>query len=273
MRRFFMFTALLLVASSLCFAWGAEGHRVVADVAREHLSASARLAVVQLLGDDDLASISTWADEIRRERRETFGWHFVNIPWNADGFNQQRDCYHPSDRNPSTLIDHHNCVVDRIEMFQSVLANRLASRNERMEALKFLVHFVADVHQPLHAIAEAKGGNDVHVVQFGSAECGSRPCDLHGTWDLGLIEHSHRSEREYAGFLEQMIVKQSLEHRAGGTPEQWANESFRLAHPVWVNERSAIDENYYRRNIHVVDEQLALAGLRLAGLLNNALGN
>ena len=80
MRRFCMFTTLLLFVSSGCFAWGPEGHRVVADVAREHLNTTARSALVQLLGDDDLASISTWADEIRRERRETFGWHFVNVP-------------------------------------------------------------------------------------------------------------------------------------------------------------------------------------------------
>jgi hypothetical protein len=272
MRRSAIFTTLLLFVSSGCFAWGPEGHRVVADVAREHLSTAARRAVIQLLGDDDLASVSTWADEVRRDRRETFGWHFVDIPWNADGFNQQRDCYRPSGRNPSTLTDHHNCIVDRIAMFQSVLANRRASPGERIEALKFLVHFVADVHQPPHAIAEAKGGNDVHVVKFGSVECGSRPCDLHGTWDIGLIEHAHQSEREYAGLLEQMIVKQNLDRRAGGTPEQWANESFHIAHQVWVNEGSAIDENYYRRNIHAVDEQLALAGLRLAKLLNEAVG-
>jgi hypothetical protein len=272
MRRSAIFTTLLLFVSSGCFAWGPEGHRVVADVAREHLSTAARRAVIQLLGDDDLASVSTWADEVRRERRETIGWHFVDIPWNADGFNQQRDCYRPSGRNPSTLTDHHNCIVDRIAMFQSVLANRRASPGERIEALKFLVHFVADVHQPLHAIAEAKGGNDVHIMQFGFVECGSRPCDLHGTWDLGLIEHSHRSEREYAGFLEELIVQQRLEHRAGGTPEQWANESFHIAHQVWTNEGSAIDENYYRRNIHVVDEQLAFAGVRLAKLLNEGLG-
>ena len=69
-----------------------------------------------------------------------------------------------------------------------------------------------------------------------------------------------------------MIVKQNLDRRVGGTAEQWANESFHIAHQVWVNEGSAIDENCYRRNIHVVDEQLALAGLRLAKLLNDALG-
>jgi len=157
-------------------------------------------------------------------------------------------------------------------MFQSVLANPRAPRSDRAEGLKFLVHFVADLHQPLHAIAEAKGGNGVHVIQFGSVECGSRPCDLHGTWDIGLIEHAHRPEREYARLLEQMITQQKVDRRAGGEPEQWANQSFHVAHQVWVNEGAAVDENYYQRNIHIVDEQLALAGLRLARLLNDALG-
>ena len=92
MRRFCMFTTLLLFVSSGCFAWGPEGHRVVADVAREHLNTTARSALVQLLGDDDLASISTWADEIRRERRETFGWHFVDIPVTEATYDQERDC-------------------------------------------------------------------------------------------------------------------------------------------------------------------------------------
>ena len=272
MQRLCTLAALLSLLSSFCFAWGPEGHRVAADVARGHLNVTARRAVVQLLGDDDLASISTWADEIRRDRLETFGWHFVDIPWSANGFDEQRDCYHPSDRNPSTLNDHHNCVVDRIGIFQSVLGNPRAPRRERVEALKFLVHFVADLHQPLHAIAEAKGGNDVHIVQFGSVECGSRPCDLHGTWDIGLIEHAHRPEGEYVDRLEQMITQQKLDGRAGGTPEQWAKESFHIAHHVWASDGYVIDEAYYRRNIRVVDEQLALAGLRLARLLNDALG-
>jgi hypothetical protein len=273
MQRSCAFAMFILLLSSCCFGWGPEAHRVIADVAREHLSTNAMRAIVQLLGDDDLAAISTWADEIRRDRQETYGWHFVDIPWSARGFDEQRDCYHPNRKFPSTLSDHHNCIVDRIEMFQHVLADHHAPRSDRIEALKFLVHFVVDLHQPLHAIAEAKGGNEVHVVQFGSAECGSRPCDLHGSWDIGLIEHAHRSERQYADLLERLIDAQQLDRRAEGAPDQWANESFSTAHQIWVSEDAAIDESYYRRNIHVVDEQLALAGLRLARLLNDALGN
>ena len=158
-------------------------------------------------------------------------------------------------------------------MFSNVLADKRASRPDRIEALKFLVHFVADVHQPLHAVAEARGGNDVAIVQFGRTECGSRPCDLHGDWDIGLIEHAHQSEREYVTQLEQLISREVLDKQPQGTPEQWANESFHIAHNVWLQEGAAVDEAYYRRNIPVVDEQLARAGIRLADLLNDALGN
>jgi len=267
-RTFWVF---LLLVSAHAFAWGPEGHRVVAEVARNHLKPGTRYAIIQLLGTDDLASISTWADEIRRERPETFAWHFVDIPWSANGFSEARDCYRPDDRHRSSPEDHHNCVVDRIEIFSRVLADKTARTSERLEALKFLVHFVADIHQPLHAIAEARGGNDIHVVQFGSARCGSRPCDLHRSWDVGLMEHTHRSEGDYAAHLEEMISRQNLERRAGGSPELWANQSFQLAHQVWLNDGSAVDESYFRRNLEVLDEQLAMAGLRLAALLNRDL--
>jgi nuclease S1 len=268
-----IFLAVLLVVCSVpSFAWGPEGHRVVADVARDHLNAQARRAVVQLLGNDDLASVSNWADEIRRERRETYGWHFVDIPWDADGFSESRDCYKPTERDPSSFSDHHNCIVDRIDIFERGLADRRASRGDRVEALKFLVHFVGDVHQPLHAVARARGGNDIYIVQFGSSRCGSRPCDLHGAWDFGLIEHTQQRGSEYVELLEKLITSQHLEREAGGNPEGWANESFRLAHEVWLNDGGAVDQSYYRRNIPIVDQRLALAGIRLAQLLNDALG-
>lgn len=268
-----VFAAVLLVTCSLpSFAWGPEGHRVVADLARHYLNAKARRSVVQLLGDDDLASISNWADEIRANRHETYGWHFVDIPWKAGGFSEARDCYKPRGRDPASFSDHHNCIVDRIEMFEQVLADPRASRVDRVEALKFMVHLVGDVHQPLHAVGRARGGNDIYIVQFGSSRCGSRACDLHGAWDFGLVEHTHQGEQEYAEYLEKLVTSQHLERQTGGKPEDWANESFRLAHEVWLNDGQAVDQSYYRRNIPIVDQRLALAGLRLARILNDALG-
>jgi S1/P1 Nuclease len=266
--RFTAFFTLLITITLPAFAWGPEGHQVVADIARSHLTAAAKLSVRELLGNDDLAAASTWADEIKSGRPETSGWHFVDIPRNSSGFSEERDCDRPEEKYPSSLHDHHNCVVDRISMFEQVLANRKASRQDRIEALKFLVHLVGDIHQPLHAIADARGGNDIHVTEFGSIQCGKFPCNLHFVWDIGLIEHAGRSEKDYAIYLEKLILRERLMGKADGTPEDWANESLRLAKQVWLNEGSSVDEAYYRANIPMVDERLALAGLRLAKTVN-----
>ena len=143
---------------------------------------------------------------------------------------------------------------------------------DRIEALKFLVHFVGDIHQPLHSVDEARGGNDIHVVEFGSPQCGKGPCNFHFVWDIALIEHTGLSEQDYVARVEQLIASRNLQGKATGTPEDWANESFRVAQKVWLNEGGAVDEAYYQANIGVVDERLALAGLRLAGVLNEVLG-
>src|SRR5215813_3505411 len=127
MRNFTaVFIVVALVAQS--FAWGPEGHRVIADVAKSRLSANACAQVRELLGSDDLAAIANWADEIKSERPATTGWHFVDIPRDAAGFGESRDCFHPDRRHRSSEEDHHNCVVDRIEIFQHILRQGFPSR-------------------------------------------------------------------------------------------------------------------------------------------------
>ncbi len=275
MNRMKNSAAILLVivsAISSC-AWGPEGHRIVGDIARERLTPSARAHVKELLGNDNLAGVSVWADEIKSERQETFGWHFVDIPADASGFSEARDCNRPNGNHEYKQQDHHNCVVDRITMFSRVLADGNAPKKDRIEALKFLVHFVGDVHQPMHAIGDARGGNDIHVIEFGSVQCGKHACNLHFAWDIGLIEHTALSQRQYVGRLDQFIASRGLSSQAHGTPAEWANESFQLAKKVWLNDGGAVDESYFKNDIGVVDRRLALAGVRLAVLINWALGN
>ncbi len=123
----------------------------------------------------------------------------------------------------------------------------------------------------MHAIGEARGGNDIHVTEFGSAQCGTRPCNLHGAWDIGLIEHAARSDEQYSAEIEQLISRQHLQSKADGTPATWANESFQIAKEVLVNDGGVIDEIYFRKSMPLLNERLALAGLRLAKLLNDSL--
>jgi TonB family protein len=260
---------LVWLIPTILLGWGRDGHAIIAAVAEAHLTEGARLGIIALLNDQSLASIASWADEVRPQRDETYNWHFVDIPTSA-AFDEQRDCYRPNDSHAGAQTDHHNCVVDRIGMFKQILMNPSASDTDRVEALKFIVHFVADVHQPFHAIGDAKGGNGIRISEFGSSQCGERPCNLHAAWDTGLIAHTNPSQQEYVQHLEKLISQQHL--TAGGQPEDWANDSHKYAEAAWLNDGEQVDENYYKSQIKVVDTRLALAGLRLAALLNDAFG-
>jgi S1/P1 Nuclease len=249
---------LLIWPNPQAWAWGSEGHRIIADIAWDYLSDATLEKLEPFLGDNDLASISTWADDIRKGRPETGPWHYVDIAPDSGGY-QPKDC--PDD----------NCVVAQIRKFARILGDPEQSLEARGEALKFVVHFVGDLSQPLHAMADARGGNDIPVTAFGSARCGAYPCNLHNVWDSELIEHTGVREHRYVRRLEKMIAADHLKS-GSADPVVWANESLRLAKQAWVQPNTNIDEAYYLRERPVVDRQLALAGLRLARLLNEELG-
>jgi len=163
----------------------AQGHQVIATVAEDHLSEQAKVMVQSLIGNNHLYSVANWADEIRKARPETAAWHYVNIPLGAT-YNARQDC--------PTLK---SCVVRKIEEFVKVLKDKKASREQRADALKSVVHFVGDIHQPLHAVGEAEGGNRIHVRFLDASRCGRYECNLHGVWDTSLIMHAGLKRQEY----------------------------------------------------------------------------
>ena len=167
--------ALLLVPLP-AIAWGKAGHRVVATIATTLLTIEAQAQVANLLDPGTtLADIATWADDIRPSRPNTGPWDYVNIPRGASGYVAQRDCSR-------------GCVVSAIEQSVRLLQDPSRGRAVRQEALKWLVHFVADLHQPLHAIAEDRGGNDV-IVRFNG-----RQTNLHRLWDGDMIDRAYLGE-------------------------------------------------------------------------------
>lgn len=252
-------TFLILLPHPQAWAWGSQGHRIIADIAWDHLTDTTLENLRPFLGDNDLASLSTWADDIRGGHPETGPWHYVDIPPESGGYDPK---YCPDD----------NCVVARITRFARILGDPAQPFPARSEALKYLVHFVGDLSQPLHAMGDARGGNDVPVTVFGSTQCGEYPCNLHGVWDSELIRHTGIREHRYVGQLEEMIVSGHLQ--AGPVdPIAWANQSLQLGRQAWVQPQGNIDEAYYQRERPVVDRQLALAGLRLAQVLNQELGS
>src|SRR5687768_12079862 len=138
--RLWSATLLVLLLPTICQAWGGEGHQLLALIAEDQLTPAAKAAVKELLDGANIsdAEVVNWADEIRRERRETAPWHYVNIPHDAEAFDRGRDGR-----------DGDN-VIDAIERQAKVLADKTQPREKRMEALKFVIHFVGDIHQPLH---------------------------------------------------------------------------------------------------------------------------
>ena len=162
-----------------------------------------------LLGKETLADVAPWADEYREDHRETAGWHFADIPGGQNSYDRNRDC--PAAANAAGA-QWRDCVVDRILYFEERLKDPALDRKERAVAVKFLVHLVGDVHQPLHTIGEARGGNQIRVLLFGTPQCGERQlCNLHSTWDEGLMEHRNLNEKKYHAALESEIREGDLE--------------------------------------------------------------
>jgi hypothetical protein len=250
----------LLLAPAPAFAWGAEGHEVAAAIALGELTPAARTQVAHLLGSDAmLVAQSNWADEIKDQRRDTARWHFVDIPLHALAFVYGRDCAGG------------DCVVAQIGADLSTLRNKRLGDRQRSEALLFLIHFVADVHQPLHAEDnDDKGGNAVRI------DIGHERSNLHRVWDVDVVQVQGFDPGAVAAGIERGITPQQRQSWTRGTPADWANEAHAIARdqiypPLQGAGEIRLPRDYAWREAPVARLQLARAGVRLAWLLNSNL--
>ncbi|HUE65947.1 MAG TPA: S1/P1 nuclease [Rhizomicrobium sp.] len=249
--------AALLLAPIQAFGWGAEGHEVVAGVAFREMTPAARRQVAGLLGSETmLVEQSNWADEIKDQRRDTALWHFVNIPLHAPAFVSQRDCAAG------------DCVVAQIEADVQTLRNRKLDANARAQALMFLIHFVADVHQPLHVEDnDDRGGNEVRV------QVGRERANLHRVWDADIVKALGFDPDRVAADIERSITPAQRAAWTRGTAADWANEAHAIARdqvypPLGRARYLRLPRDYAWREAPVARMQLARAGVRLAWLLN-----
>jgi len=256
-------TIFLLLESAPALAWGLEGHQIVAAIAARELTPIARAEVSSLLGGEaDVMMVleASWADDIRHQRPQTQSWHYVNIELGSRGYVAARDC--PDD----------NCVVAQIDHDASVLVDPRAPRQAKTQALLFLIHFVGDVHQPLHAADHNdRGGNEQKV------RLGSKHLNLHEVWDQDVVTAMGYDSERIAGDIEAHLTPRQKAQIESGTPADWANESFMLAARVIYAALPAsgsitLPPDYPRRENGVVREQLTKAGLRLAMMLNRIFG-
>lgn len=263
LHRLLLPLALLIgaVHAPSAWCWGQRGHHIVADIAGAQLSPAAAAEVAALLDAESatpaLRAVSTWADEIRATETQglTAPLHFLNFPRDSCTYVPTRDCFQG------------RCVVGALEDNVARLADRGRSEAERAEALKWIVHLVGDVHQPLHAgYRDDRGGNDVQLRFRGEGT------NLHALLDFGVIDTRDLSARRYSRYLQDTLPRPGTAATAwsAAAPRRWAEASCAIVPSVYPRGRR-IDDAYVARMLPVLDGQLLLAGHRLAALLNAVL--
>ncbi len=264
-------------------AWGYEGHKVVAAIARAYLTPAVRAKVDALLAADtdtlephDMLSAATWADSWRNSHRETSQWHFVDIE--LDKPDLASACFgFPPTAHPASSGPAEDCVVDRLAAFTAELADPATSQAERILALKFVLHFVGDLHQPLHASDNHDHGGNCVVLALG----GPRTSNLHSFWDTRLVEDMGSDPEAVAASLRAKITPTHKIAWEGGDPKSWAPESFAVAKQsvYTIASKPGCDDKapvnlpagYEAAAKNVAALQLERAGVRLAWVLNHAL--
>ena len=255
------FAAILLCGCVSAFGWGGEGHSLVARIAWDELTPAVQARVTEILGPGvSIQSIASWADQVRNQRRESGPWHYIDIPIDQPHLDMARDC------------GKGDCVISKIEEFRKQLRDPAVQGVERREALMFLIHFVGDMHQPLHSSDNKdKGGNDVHVLFSG------RPSNLHSVWDSGVLGLMGKEDDLFP-----VYARDAAKHEkswAKGSVSDWAEESHKAAQKITYGRlpkvaagaQITIDAKYEKKADPLVKQQIEKAGVRLARVLNEAL--
>jgi hypothetical protein len=248
---------LLLVFSAMpgAWAWGTRGHETVAIIAERHLSPDAKAAVDALLAIEkrqSLADIANWADAVRLLELPGQPKHATYLPAEAESYEQPRDC------------PRKDCAVEAIRYFSSVLSDRTQKDEARLLALKYLVHLVGDIHQPLHA---ARMPGDIMID--------GKPTTLHKIWDSTIVG----SVGLKGEALADLVDKSYAAPNAFGGPEDWVWESYRIARDIVIpgaegflrTEPAEMPSSYLSDNWDLAASRLKAGGMRLAWLLDELL--
>jgi len=280
-----LLAALLLLLAPAALGWAQLGHRLVGELAQRHLSPAADAEVARLLAgepDPTLAGVAAWADTLRDEDparfKATSKWHYVNTaPDGGCRYDPARDC-------PDG-----NCVVAAIEAQLAILSDRSQPDAARRDALKFVVHLVGDVHQPLHATNHTDAGGNGYQISLRTDlapeayarkhyENGVMGTNLHSVWDYYILGTAgfgagRKAVTPYADRLNALPWPPTTE--AGhSTPEAWAGESCRLvdARGLYPAGTHKLDKAYLDEYRPLAEQRVRQAAYRLALLLNEALG-
>lgn len=259
MRRFILALLCCSIPAAPAFAWGQTGHRVTGAVADHYLSGLARAQIQLLLGTETLAQASTWPDDMRSDtaafwQKTASPFHYVTIP--AGRTHAQAGAPPEGD------------AVTALARFARTLRDPNASREEKRLALRFSIHIVGDLHQPLHAGRPGdRGGNDVKLSWFGEAT------NLHSVWDSKMIDSRQLSHSELAGWLAEAITPAQVVAWSSADPEVWIAESVALRETVYpAGPSPELSYAYAYQHGPALDGRLSRAGVRIAAYLNRIFG-
>jgi hypothetical protein len=281
-----LLAAFLLLLAPAALGWAQLGHRLVGELAQRHLSPAAEAEVARVLAgepDPTLAGVAAWADTLRDEDparfKATSKWHYVNTAPDAGcHYDAARDC-------PDG-----NCVVGAIEKQLAILGDRDQPLAARRDALKFVVHFVGDVHQPLHATNHTDAGGNGYQISLRTDlqpeayarkhyENGVMGTNLHSVWDYYILGTAGFSANRaavtpYANRLDTLPWPPMTEAGNSG-PEAWAGESCRLvdARGLYPAGTHKLDKTYLDKYRPLAEQRVRQAAYRLAQLLNETLGD
>ena len=232
-------------------SWGLTGHRVIGDIAQQHLTRKAKKGITKILGTESLADVGNWMDFIKSDPQYNYMnvWHYVTIP---DG-----ETYATSTKDPN------GDIIWAIDKFIGELKSDTLNHEEKKFALKCLVHLVGDIHQPLHVgNGKDKGGNDIKIKYFWQNS------NLHRIWDSGIIDGQNLSYSEWTVKLNH-VTKQELALWQSASVIEWANESMALRPSVYdFGDKKNLTYRYNYDHIAELEGRLLKAGVRLAGILN-----
>ncbi|OOQ58266.1 S1/P1 nuclease [Mucilaginibacter pedocola] len=245
--------SVLAVALALVLvSWGFVGHQAVGIIAEKHLTPEASKGVKLLLGSDSLKDVANWADDIIDEK--TFPQHFINVPLGLSrGQFDDEITNQPQDN-----------VYKAIQAKQVIIKNPGSSFEEKQQALKFLVHFVGDLHQPFHVSRKEDQGGNTIMLKFDG-----RDVNLHSLWDSRLISKQGLSSAQMSEKLDTASATQIKQWQADDL-KTWLWESYQLSTRLYdeCKPGTELGEEFYQSHIGIVNERVEKAGIRLAGLLN-----
>ena len=255
---FYIFVTLFIISQPVCAHpdWGGTGHRTIGEIAEGYLTKRAKKKIDALLGGQGLAIVSTFGDDIKSDRRydKFYTWHYINMPFDKT--------YENAEKNPE------GDLVTAIETCVRVIRDENSNKEEKAFYLKLLVHFIGDLHQPMHVgRKEDKGGNTIQVRWFNDGT------NLHSVWDSRMINHYNMTYTELTTNSKKLNRKEikAMQH---GTVIDWVNETHRHAKHVYgtVEPGQKLGYAYMYNNFHLVRSQLQVAGIRLAKVLNELFG-